>query len=314
MPATTQTCIIPSTHVFTALHVHTNHTNAILHQPPASRTTSAQPQTHHATATRYTHTHKHHALEARQSRVPPHSRRDVLCPTFADGVPPKTMCASPCPPPHKQASHRQHMRSPPPTCTPTQHFTTHAPLAQPQTHHTTATRYPHLHHALKARQNRVSPHSRRDVPCSPGADGVGIKTMCASPCPPPHTNMHHTVNTCVHRLSHAHQHNTSPPTRLPHNLKHTTPQPRGTHTNTTHLRIVRVAFRSTAVAMCCAPPEPMEFHLRLCVRHHGRHQTQTCITPSTHAYTASLPSVHTNTTLNQPPGSKHTTPRPRGTH
>ena len=93
----TQTYITPSTHACTApSHVHTNTT---LHQRPDSRTTSNTPRHGHAV-----HTHNHDALKARQSRVPPHCRRDVACSSIADGVQLKTMCASPGPPPHHQHS------------------------------------------------------------------------------------------------------------------------------------------------------------------------------------------------------------------
>ena len=175
----TQTCITPSTHAFTAPPPCTPTQHFTNHPPPA------QTQTH--TTPRPRSTHKYHALKARQSRVPTHSRRNMLCSTRADGVPSKTMCASPWPPPHKHASHRKHMHPPPPMCTPTRHFTNHTPPPQPQTHNATATRY--------------------------------------------------------------------------------------IHTSTTHLRLVKVVFRPTAVAMCCAPASPMELPPRLCVRYHARHHT-----------------------------------------
>ena len=166
---------------------------------------------------------------------------------------------------HKHASHRQHMRSPPLTCTPTQHFTTHPPPAQPQTHHATATRYTHKHHALEDRQSRVPLHSRRDVLCSTRADGVPSKTMCASPWPPPNTNMHHTVNTRVHRLPplRAHQYNPQPTTRL----------------QTHHATATRYTLtpRTQGSSESCSDPQPS----RCAVLHEGRWscpQDYVCVT------------------------------------
>ena len=205
-----------------------------------------------------------------------------------------------------------------PPCTPTQHFTNHAPPAYPQTHHATVTRCTHKHHALEARQSRVPPHSRRDVLCSRIADGVVAKAMCASTCPPPHKNIHITPSThaCtapsrVHTNTAQHTTKYAPPAQP--QTHHATVK-RCTHTNTTHVRLVRVVFRPTAVAMCCAPAAPMELFPRLCVRHH---HTQTCTSHSQHMRAPPTPRAHehfTSPTTRLPRHPKHTTPRPRGTH
>ena len=133
--------------------------------------------------------------------IEPHSIVDVLCSIIFDVVAPKTMCASPsCPPPHTNMHHTVN------TCV-------HRPIPRAHQHKTSPTmRIPHnlkhttprpgvthKHHVLKARQSRVPPQARRDVLGSSIADGVVLQTTFAPQCPPPHTNMHHTVNTRVHR-------------------------------------------------------------------------------------------------------------------
>ena len=169
-------------------HTNMHHTvNTCVHRPT--------PRVHqHNTPPTTRIPHQNHALKARQSRVPPHSRRDVLCSRLADGVAPKTMCASPCPPPHTNMHHTVN------TCLHRPPRAHHQPRASRTTSNTPHPRSTHTHthtHALETAQSRVPPHSRRDVLCSSIADGVVPKTVCASPCPPPHTNMHHTVNTVV---------------------------------------------------------------------------------------------------------------------
>ena len=175
-----------------------------------------------------------------------HSRRDVLFSSIADGVVPKSMWASPCPPPHT-CTYRQHMYSPPPTCTPKQHFTKHAPPPQPKAYHATATRCTHTdttHASLVRVVFRPTAVAMWRAPASPMELPI---RLCAR-----HHARHHT-QTCITPSTHActanraHQHNTSPTTRLPHNLKHTTPRPRCTHTQTP---------RTQGSSESCSAPQP----------------------------------------------------------